>query len=148
MATSLNISLANLIIRIQHSLVNFAVENILSSDWPQEQVVTYNVKLADSHNSMNIESGIFTAPFDGTYIFLFYAKVFCDSDSHYLFTIKNQEIGQISIHQCHNVGSDLMSGTTVVFTMQLKAGDQVGIYSRSSVLRDYVKFSGFLLSSF
>ena len=147
MTMGLESSMNSLVIRIRESEASFAVSREISTilkSWPENSPVTYGIQLANSHNAMNIDSGIFTSPLDGTYTFVFYATMACGSEVPlFLYATKNQE--KIQIFQCKGDNPDILFfGKTVLFTMELKAGDQVGINSGNSNLFNSLKFSGFL----
>ena len=141
--SNLDVRIGSLDGAIRNSQVNFAVER--SGAWPFDQIVTYAWKLSDSHNAISVETGMFSAPIAGTYIFFFFAHIECAKQDRFLFAMKNQD--KFQIFRCY---SDEYVGAsrTIVFTLQLNAGDQVGINSGSSLIYDYQKFYGFLLPSF
>ena len=145
-----NTSLDNLNIRIRDSLVNFAAEAELSeSFWPVESIVTYSKKLTDSHNAMDTKTGFFTAPFDGAYTFLFASRFSCEYDG-YMYARRNQSLYHIFTCKKPN-DARVLPFLTIHFTMQLFAGDQVGIETSKYIKlhrMPEMKFSGFLLPSF
>ena len=133
---------------LRDSHVNFAVERYYEGVWPSDQIVTYDSKLADSHDAFDLTTGFFTAPVHGTYTFFFRASMRCDLTwVRRLYAVKNQEKSEIKF--CY-ITSPVYFDTdpTVFFTYQLNTGDKVGIDSGDSNVRYLIKFSGFLLPSF
>ena len=141
----LNNSLDILSSRIHDSEVNFAVETNSFGEWAADTRVTFGKRLTDSHNAMDLYSGIFTAPLTGTCTFFCFAQMRCDGGIRYLYAVKNW--GKIEIFKCDTDTFGIASGTNVVFVMQLIAGDQLSLNSGNSVIRDYFKFSGLLQPS-
>ncbi len=71
---------------LHDNAIRFHVETISeAATWPYNTLITYQTKLTDTHNAMNAETGIFTAPFSGTYGFVFYAYFVCESEDRYFF---------------------------------------------------------------
>jgi hypothetical protein len=124
--------------------LRFHVETKLgSSSWPYNTLITYETKLTDTHNAMSTGTGKFTAPFSGTYGFVFYAYFYCDSTNRYLYIDHNG--ARSKIYYCY---SDDYSGSSIYFAISLKQGDEVGIFSGNTDVHMYVhpaKFTGFLL---
>ena len=77
-ATNAN-GISNLLSAISDSQISFAVERHSKCDL--DTVVTYDTKLSDTRNAMNPASGVFTAPLNGSYIFLFHSTLECTSPS-------------------------------------------------------------------
>ena len=133
---------------LRDSHVNFAVEKFSTEVLHPDQIVTYNRKLADSHDAFDLTTGFFTAPVHGTYTFFFRAGLRCDlAWARRLYALKNQEKSEIKF--CWVTSSvSFDTDPTIFFTYQLNTGDQVGINSGDFNVRYYIKFSGFLLPSF
>ncbi len=95
---------------------------------------------------MNTETGLFTAPFSGTFGFVFYAEFYCDSSpSRNLYIDHNG--ARSKIYHCYG-GSSGYSGSSIYFALSLKQGDEVGIFVEIAYvdLEDHpAKFTGFLL---
>ena len=146
--TGLNTSLDSLYLQIRNSEVNFAAERILYDRWPFDTMFNYDIPLADSHNAMNFGLGIFTAPVNGTYTFFFYSRMNCENNVGVIYVVKNEV--KTGIFECDEwvPGDGHHASSTVIFTMQLTVGDQVGVNSGSASLYNYSKLSGFLLPSF
>ncbi len=108
-------------------------------------MITYDTKLTDTHNAMNTETGFFTAPFSGTFGFVFYGEFRCYSESRNLYIDHNG--ARSKIYNCHG-DSPAYSGSSIYFALSLKQGDEVGIFSGTADVSIYVhqaKFTGFLL---
>jgi hypothetical protein len=94
---------------------------------------------------MNTGNGIFTAPFSGTYGFVFYGEFFCDGGYHNLYIDHNG--ARSVIYRCYSSSVD-DSGSSIYFALSLKQGDKVGIFSgttRVGLGWHPAKFTGFLL---
>ncbi len=130
---------------LNDNALRFHVETtFLSSNWPQNTLITYATKLTDTHNAMNTETGLFTAPFSGTYGFVFYAEFYCYNNE--LEVNHNGEKSKISYCYTSTSTYDLTS-SSIYFALTLKQGDEVGIFSSSSkvFLNNHpAKFTGFL----
>jgi hypothetical protein len=114
--------------------------------FPSNTLITYDTKLTDTHNAMNTGNGIFTAPFSGTFGFVFYADLFCDIAPRSLY-IDHNGAGS-GIYQCHGGDNLDFSGSSIYFALSLKQGDKVGIFAgTANVYLEYhpAKFTGFLL---
>jgi hypothetical protein len=95
---------------------------------------------------MNTETGLFTAPFSGTYGFVFYAEFYCAGRDRYLYIDHNG--ARSNIYFCHGDDSVDDSGSSIYFAISLKQGDTVGIFAGDAVVRlgyHPAKFTGFLL---
>jgi hypothetical protein len=100
---------------------------------------------------MNTETGLFTAPFSGTFGFVFYGEFHCDGASHNLYIDHNGARSKIyhcyeSISVTGNSVGD--SGSNIYFAISLKQGDEVGIFSGDAYVKlgyHPAKFTGFLL---
>jgi hypothetical protein len=126
--------------------LRFHVETKLGSSWPYNTFITYDTKLTDTHNAMNTETGIFTAPFSGTFGFVFYAEFYCDRVDRYLYIDHNG--ARSKIYFCHGGASVDDSGSSIYFALSLKQGDEVGIFVETANVRlvyHPAKFTGFLL---
>ncbi len=132
---------------LKDNALRFHVETKQESrGWPQNTLITYNTKLIDTHNAMNTETGLFTAPFSGTYGFVFYGEFYCDSTNRYLYIDHNG--ARSTIYHCITGASVDKSGSSIYFALSLKQGDTVGIFSGDAyVYLVYypAKFTGFLL---
>ncbi len=127
--------------------LRFHVETRTGSFWPENTFITYKTKLTDTHNAMNTETGLFTAPFSGTFGFVFYAELYCDGGYRDLYIHHNGARSK-SIYRCVGSSSSDFSGSSIYFALSLKQGDEVGIFSgtASVVIENYpAKFTGFLL---
>ncbi len=114
--------------------------------WPHYTLITYNTKLTDTHNAMNTETGFFTAPFLGTFGFVFYGGFYCDGATRYLYIDHNG--ARSTIYKCHGNTAIDESGSSIYFAISLKQGDEVGIFVETANVRlgSYpAKFTGFLL---
>ncbi len=115
--------------------------------WPYNTLISYETKLTDTHNAMNTETGFFTAPFSGTYGFVFYAEFGCDvSQSRILYVDHNG--ARSKIYHYHGSNSVDYPGSSIYFALSLKQGDTVGIFSGTADVGLYyhpAKFTGFLL---
>jgi hypothetical protein len=99
---------------------------------------------------MNTGNGIFTAPFSGTFGFLFYAQFWCDVIGRYLYVDHNGARSKIFLCDTDYIDSSISysSSSNVYFALNLKQDDKVGIFTGSvSLLSKYfpAKFTGFLL---
>ena len=132
---------------LRDSHVNFAVERYYEGVWPSDQIVTYDSKLADSHDAFDLTTGFFTAPVHGTYTFFFRADLRCDTTGRKLYAVKNQE--KYGIKWSYTTSSVyIYTYPTLFFTYRLNSGDKVGIDSGDSDIKYFINFSGFLLPSF
>ena len=117
-----------------------------------EAIIPYRTELADTHNAMDPAAGRFTAPFAGTYGFIFSAQYMCTYDPAFLYLNKNGLRDRV-LHFCELYltvsGSDNIFGSnTVYFSLDLQAGEYVEIHSGSShinVQHFPARFIGFLL---
>ncbi len=120
-----------------------------SSSWPLNTLITYETKLTDTHNAMNTETGFFTAPFSGTFGFVFYGEFSCDSQFHSLYIDHNGARSEIYFCYADNAGDSVdYSGSSIYFAISLKQGDTVGIFAGTANVRlpyHPAKFTGFLL---
>ena len=120
--------------------------------WPLHQVVSYTTETVDTHNSMDTGTGAFTAPFSGTFEFIFYATFVCTYDPQSLYLLKNSDTW-IEIHYCEllltDSGSDyVFESNSVHFSLDLQQGESVRIESGTAQihLKHFpAKFTGFLL---
>jgi hypothetical protein len=95
---------------------------------------------------MNTETGLFTAPFSGTFGFVFYGEFFCDSYSRFLYFDHNG--ARSTIYRCYVGNNADDSGSSIYFALSLKQGDKVGILTGTAFVRLFyhpAKFTGFLL---
>ena len=98
---------------------------------------------------MNTETGLFTAPFLGTYGFVFYGEFYCDGEYRYLYIDHNG--ARSKIYNCHGGVSVDDSSSSIYFALSLKQGDTVGIftgYAKVYTTTTYdhpAEFTGFLL---
>jgi hypothetical protein len=128
--------------------LRFHVETKLDNvDWPLNTLINYKTKLTDTHNAMITETGFFTAPFSGTYGFVFYARFYCVSKLGYLYVGHNGVRSSI-IFECDTGSSYSTSSSAVYFALSLKQGDTVGIFTGDAQIWlgfHPAKFTGFLL---
>ncbi len=131
---------------LNDNALRFHVETSTGGHWPDNTFITYETKLTDTHNAMNTETGLFTAPFSGTFGFVFYAEFYCDSAYHY-FNIDHNG-ARSKIYNCYGGNSVDYSGSSVYFAVSLKQGDKVGIFVETAYVKlgnHPAKFTGFLL---
>jgi hypothetical protein len=136
---------------LNDSALRFHVETISeAATWPFDTLITYQTKLTDTHNAMNTETGLFTAPFSGTYGFVFYGEFFCDSYSRSLYFDHNG--ARSKNFECYNDENVYISqSSSVYFALSLKQGDAVGIFTEFAYVKlDFhpAKFTGFLLQKY
>ncbi len=132
---------------LNDNALRFHVETkLVDAYWPLNTLITYETKLTDTHNAMNTETGLFTAPFSGTFGFVFYGQFLCDGEYRNLYIDHNE--ARSKIYNCHGGVSTDDSGSSIYFAISLKQGDMVGIFSGTADVLIYVhpaKFTGFLL---
>ncbi len=131
---------------LNDNALRFHVETYTGGVWPENTLITYDTKLTDTHNAMNTETGLFTAPFTGTYGFVFYGGFYCDGAHRYLYIDHNG--ARSKIYHCYGAGSVDYSGSSIYFAISLKQGDTVRIFAGTANVRllDHpAKFTGFLL---
>jgi len=134
---------------LNDNALRFHVETKRESvHWPENTLITYKTKLTDTHNAMNTETGLFTAPFSGTFGFVFYGQFYCEKEYSYLDVDHNG--ARSKIYNCYGAGyingSD--SGSSIYFAISLKQGDKVGIFVETVNVylgNHPAKFTGFLL---
>jgi hypothetical protein len=132
---------------LNDNALRFHVETRTGSFWPENTFITYKTKLTDTHNAMNTETGLFTAPFSGTFGFVFYAELYCDGGYRDLYIHHNGARSK-SIYRCVGSSSSDFSGSSIYFALSLKQGDEVGIFSGDAYVKlayHPAKFTGFLL---
>jgi hypothetical protein len=131
------------------SALRFHVETKLGSNhWPQNTLISFVTKLTDTHNAMSTGTGKFTAPFSGTYGFVFYADFWRHTNSRFLYVDHNGARSKIfegstSVDYTHDYIS-----SSIYFALSLEQGDEVRIFSGNADVSIYVhpaKFTGFLL---
>jgi hypothetical protein len=130
---------------LNDNALRFHVERKLVSSWPYNTFITYETKLTDTHNAMNTETGLFTAPFSGTFGFVFYGEFYCDGASRNLYVDHNG--ARSKIYYCYNDSNDY-SSSSIYFAISLKQGDTVGIFVETAYVylgHHPAKFTGFLL---
>ncbi len=139
--------MSDLTTNLNDNALRFHVETKLEGIyWPFDTLITYATKLTDTHNAMNTETGLFTAPFSGTYGFVFFAEFECDGAHRDLYIDHNG--ARSSIYHCYGSNSSGYSGSSIYFAISLKQGDEVGIFVETAyVFLGYhpAKFTGFLL---
>ncbi len=109
-------------------------------------MITYNSKLTDTHNAMSTVTGKFTAPFSGTYGFVFYAN-FKYTVFGFLYVDHNGARSIIFEGTSIDYTGDYIS-SSIYFALSLKQGDEVGIFSGIvdvCISFHPAKFTGFLL---
>ncbi len=118
-------------------------------------MITYNTYyLTDTHNAMNAEKGIFTAPFRGHYGFEFYAELKCSPTQMDLFAdVKYTDVDhRIQYKIFTNTCSEKeYSSTSVYFALRLDQGDEIGIFTKfeNVYLENHIlTFTGFLLEKY
>ena len=136
---------------LNDNALRFHVETSTGGHWPDNTLITYTAKLADTHNAMNTETGIFTVPISGTYGFVFYAEFQCDGvGAPANLYVDNNGLRSKIIFFCQsNHSTEYSSSSSVYFALCLKQGDTVGIYLGTDALVRLdphpAKFTGFLL---
>jgi hypothetical protein len=135
---------------LNDNALRFHVETKLADFSLPSAVITYETKLTDTHNAMNTGNGIFTAPFSGTFGFLFYAQFWCDAKDRYLYVDHNGARSKIFLCDTDYIDSSISysSSSNVYFALNLKQDDKVGIFTGSVSLWSKpfpAKFTGFLL---
>jgi hypothetical protein len=126
--------------------LRFYVETKQGDYWPENTFINYETELTDTHNTMNTETGFFTAPFSGTYGFVFYARIYCDITDRYLYVDHNG--ARSNIHSCHGGIHSSHISISINFALSLNQGDTVGIFTGTAFVRidpHPAKFTGFLL---
>ena len=103
--------------------------------------MTYDTKLSDTHNAIDIDTGIFTAPINGSYAFFFYSSLY---SSGYMYAYRNNDKVEIFYRSSSSARDD----ENIYFQFNLSAGDQVRINSSDFYLYHKTTFTGFLLPSF
>jgi hypothetical protein len=123
--------------------------------WEANTMITYNTYyLTDTHNAMNAEKGIFTAPFRGHYGFEFYAELKCSPTQMDLFAdVKYTDVDhRIQYKIFTNTCSEKeYSSTSVYFALRLDQGDEIGIFTKfeNVYLENHIlTFTGFLLEKY
>jgi hypothetical protein len=119
---------------------------------PGESVIQYVTELADTHNAMDAPSGRFTAPFAGTYGFIFSAQFKCTYSPAWLYLHKNG-LRDRTLHFCElyltdSTSDNIFGSNTLYFSMDLQPGEFIEIQTGSSNINvEYfpAKFTGFLL---
>jgi hypothetical protein len=127
--------------------LRFHVETKLGGSWPLDTLITYETKLSDTHNAMNTETGIFTAPFSGMYGFVFYGRIFCNYEGIRDLYVDHSGARSI-IFRCDTHFSDDHPCRSVYFALSLKQGDTVAIFAGNTIITSDIvpaKFTGFLL---
>jgi hypothetical protein len=114
--------------------------------YPSESDITYVKELVDTHNSIDINTGIFTAPFPGTYGFFVFANFLCTPTGHSLYVVHNQ--AKIRISTCYGQEVYFEYSSSISFSLNLMQGDTVKLFSANSniiVAFTPIKFIGYLL---
>jgi hypothetical protein len=126
------------------STLRFHVETNLGIK--TQSFITYETQLTDTHNAIDINTGIFTAPFSGAYGFVFYARFYCD-----LFAVAIPRDLYVDHNGARSIifrcASPNILSSSIYFALRLKQGDTVRIFSEYSEVSDLhpAKFTGFLL---
>ena len=112
--------------------------------WPENTDVTYETKLADTHNALDMASGIFTAPFDGVYGFMFYSWFCTDNGNLYA---GHNDVWVHVFNRYNSAPTDTNQASTVYFALNLKQNDKLKINSSTSKMYHGfpATFTGFLL---
>jgi hypothetical protein len=116
--------------------------HISKHHWADHVRVTYEYELVDTHGAFNPGTGTFTAPFVGSYGFIFYAHF--DSNDGTLYYYLNDNYFPIY----HQYGSNFDMGATVYLALNLTQGDRVWIDSGNAWIWPNwspASFMGFLL---
>ena len=134
--------------RFDASLLRFHVESRTYGDiWPLHSTITYERKLVDTHNAVDMADGAFVAPFPGVYGFLFYGSFRTELRSTYLDVYRNDE-KTILFEEYSSGGERIRKSGTLYFALELQQNDRVRINSADSdMYMGYhpAKFSGFFL---
>ncbi len=131
---------------LNDNALRFHVETKQGGYWPGNTLFTFETKFTDTHNAMNTETGLFTAPFSGTFGFVFYGEFQCVGSHHDLYVDHNG--ARSKIYHCFGGDSIDDSGSSIYYALSLKQGDKVGIFVETAyVIIGYhpAKFTGFLL---
>ena len=135
-------TISNLRSAIRDSQISFAVER--HSKCNADTIVTYDSKLSDTRNAMNPVSGVFTAPLNGSYVFLFHSTLECTNPSRFLTAMRNGV--KEDVFRCESDPQTAIGrSSTLFFSFNLVVGDQVAVNSGNFNLFDFAKFTGFLL---
>ena len=109
--------------------------------------MTYENKLSDTHNAMDQNSGMFRAPFAGTYGFIFYFQAHRFGRIQNLYALHNGN--RVLIHYVDMAqNAEMDSSNTIYFARYLNPGETIQIESGSANIHmfDPAKFMGFLLN--
>lgn len=112
-------------------------------------IINYNVKRLDTSNSMNISSGLFTAPVSGLYFFGFSSLAEINNTSlvQIFFRKNSSALNYTRSYDAENVGTPY--GPTAVITTieQMSANDTMEVYlnSGSSHGNQNGQFYGYLI---
>ncbi|XP_046637880.1 uncharacterized protein LOC124316155 isoform X3 [Daphnia pulicaria] len=140
---------------VKSASVHFYVQRE-SSFYPQKTPIPFDLARVNEGNTMNLTSGIFTAPRPGIYYFSFTGVARLESSSYANFYsrlyLNGNIIGSSNVHE--NKGPvDQWSPLTLQSTLNLKKGDrvwmQISYSSSSSFMYDNIDhrthFTGFML---
>ncbi len=134
----------------EDSILRFHVETDTSSfHWPFNKLVTYKTKVVDTHNAIDIGTGIFTAPLTGVYGFFFYSEFYCD-DSKYFSLYLYHNNSKIEIYKSHgeSFNTKFITSKSVYFAREMEVNDTLKIFSGTADFNfslSPTKFMGFLL---
>jgi len=134
--------------QFEASLLRFHVEAKWDgTEWPADKVVTYEIEVVDTHNAMDIGSGIFTAPMAGVYGFFFYSRFSCQAIRH-LYVYHNDLKIEIQVCYTDSFDDHVITSNSVYFAREMEVGDTIKIFSGSAIINMVQfrpKFTGFLL---
>ena len=115
--------------------------------WPANTGITYGREFLDTHNALDLDSGYFTAPFNGIYGFFFSAVIYkWDMQNHNNVHVHINDINVAS----YNFQYDRAAATeTIFFAHYLNAGDRLNMFQAEGegiwINTNPATFMGFLM---
>jgi hypothetical protein len=112
-------------------------------------IMTYNIERLDASNSMNISTGIFTAPVSGLYFFGFnsLAEINNTSLTEVFFRKNSAALNYTRTYDAENVGTAYGPTSVITTIEQMSANDTMQVYlnSGSSHGNSNGQFYGYLI---